>query len=212
MINPHSAMRQFLPSLAALLLAACATPQYTYYFDKHDYCAGAKERQKQEIPASWELPALTASVAKETQPAAALNHSTPATTVTTNEGLKQVPSSTSRKELRQSLKQSIRGYQQVVKQQRMAEQPAERNGKVSGMAVAGFVAALVAPISVYLFIPLAIMAIIFSSIGLGQTRRNPELRGRGLAIAGLVIGILEMSLLLIVVLAIAAIFAGSGWS
>lgn len=212
MINPHSAMRLFFASLAALLLAACATPQYTYHFDKHDYFAGAKERQKADIPIGRELPELTASVAKETQPAAAINHSTPATTVTANEGLKQLPPSTSRKELRQSLKQSIRGYQQVVKQQRMAEQPAERNGKVSGMAVAGFVAALVAPISVYLFIPLAIMAIIFSSIGLGQTRRNPELRGRGLAIAGLVIGILEMSLLLIVILAIAAIFAGSGWS
>ena len=52
-------------------------------------------------------------------------------------------------------------------------------GKTNGMAVAGFVLSL-------LCWPLGI---IFSAIGMNQTKADPSQGGRGLAIAGLVISI-----------------------
>ena len=39
---------------------------------------------------------------------------------------------------------------------------------------------------------LAILAIVFGGVGIGRTNRNPELKGRGMAITGLVLGILGL--------------------
>lgn len=58
----------------------------------------------------------------------------------------------------------------------------------SGFAIAGFILSLL-PYT-------AILGIIFSAIGLSATSNNKK-RGRGLAIAGLVIGIFTMLLLVI---------------
>jgi FtsH-binding integral membrane protein len=56
------------------------------------------------------------------------------------------------------------------------------SGKTNGMSVAGFVLSL-------LFCT-APLGLIFSAIGMNQTKKDPSQGGRGLAIAGLVIGII----------------------
>ena len=62
------------------------------------------------------------------------------------------------------------------------------DAKTDGMAIAGFITGLV---SLFLFgIILGPLGIIFSAIALKRIKRNPEKRkGRGLAIAGLILGI-----------------------
>jgi len=60
--------------------------------------------------------------------------------------------------------------------------------KFSGFAIAGFVLSF--------FGITSILGIIFSSIGLSKTK-NKKKRGRGLAIAGLVIGIIDLILLIL---------------
>ena len=52
--------------------------------------------------------------------------------------------------------------------------------KTNGMAITGFVVSLIG---------CSILGIIFSAIGMNQTKKDPTQGGRGLAIAGLVIGI-----------------------
>jgi hypothetical protein len=69
------------------------------------------------------------------------------------------------------------------------------SGESNGMAVAGFVLSLVGLI--ILAIPMGILAIIFSSIGLNAAL-NKGKRGKGLAIAGLIIGIIDLLVGLIV--------------
>ena len=55
--------------------------------------------------------------------------------------------------------------------------------KTNGMAIAGFVTALACCSPV---------GIILSSIGLSQINRNPSQKGKGLATAGLIIGIISL--------------------
>ena len=55
--------------------------------------------------------------------------------------------------------------------------------KTNGMAIAGFVIALLC---------CSPLGIIFSAIGLNQIGKDPSQGGKGLAIAGLVLGILGM--------------------
>jgi Co/Zn/Cd efflux system component len=52
------------------------------------------------------------------------------------------------------------------------------------------VAALVMGILGLFFNLLAILAIIFGGIGMSQTGKDPNLKGRGMAVAGLVLGII----------------------
>ena len=71
-------------------------------------------------------------------------------------------------------------------------QPSNSPARMSGMAVAGFVLSVVGAIPCFWFWFLQIpgyLGTIFSIIGLKQTK-NGERRGRGLAIAGLVIGVI----------------------
>ncbi|MFM9006009.1 MAG: DUF4190 domain-containing protein, partial [Flavobacteriales bacterium] len=56
-------------------------------------------------------------------------------------------------------------------------------------------------------IVLAILAIVFGGIGMGRTKRDPELKGRGMAITGLVLGIIGM-LFVVLVLAILSLSFG----
>ncbi len=55
--------------------------------------------------------------------------------------------------------------------------------RTSGMAVAALVLGILG---------LSLFAIIFGAIAMNQTKRDPNLSGRGLAIAGLVLGIIGM--------------------
>jgi xanthine/uracil permease len=52
--------------------------------------------------------------------------------------------------------------------------------KTNGMAITGFVVSLIG---------CSLLGIIFSAVGMNQTKKDPSQGGRGLAIAGLVIGI-----------------------
>jgi hypothetical protein len=73
--------------------------------------------------------------------------------------------------------------------------------QTQGLAVAGFISSVVG-----LFIasiPLGLLAIIFGGISLKKIRRSQgRLRGRGLAIAGIVIGIIDVVVMIILLAAI----------
>ncbi|MBA7578872.1 hypothetical protein ES708_20738 [subsurface metagenome] len=71
-----------------------------------------------------------------------------------------------------------------------APAPAKRAAageKTSGFAIAALVMGIV---GVIFFGPLAILAIIFGAIGISQIGKDPSLKGRGMAVAGLVLGII----------------------
>ena len=74
--------------------------------------------------------------------------------------------------------------------------------KTDGISIAAMVCGILCYFIPYVGIILAILAIIFGGIGLRRTKSNPELKGKGMAIAGLVLGIVG---LLFVVLAAALI-------
>ena len=57
------------------------------------------------------------------------------------------------------------------------------SGKNNGMAITGFVLSLIPC--------LGLLGIVFSAIGMAQTKKDPSQGGRGLAIAGLIIGIVS---------------------
>ena len=67
-------------------------------------------------------------------------------------------------------------------QQQYVPQPPQ---KTNGLAVAGFVCAL--------FPCISLLGLIFSAVALNQIGKNPNQGGKGLAIAGLVIGIIFTS-------------------
>jgi len=76
----------------------------------------------------------------------------------------------------------------------------EGEPRTDGMSIAAMVCGILCYFVPFVGIVLAILAIIFGGIGLRRTQNNPELKGKGMAIAGLVLGILG---LLFVVLAAA---------
>lgn len=72
----------------------------------------------------------------------------------------------------------------------------------SGLAVASLVLGIIG-----IFINfLSILAIIFGAIAMSQTGRNPNLKGRGMAVAGLVLGIVVAAFWIIII-----IIAGSAF-
>ncbi len=74
--------------------------------------------------------------------------------------------------------------------------------RTSGLAIASLVLGIVG-----IFINfLSILAIIFGAIAMGQTGRNPNLKGRGMAVAGLVLGIIVAAFWIIII-----IFVGSAF-
>jgi hypothetical protein len=68
-----------------------------------------------------------------------------------------------------------------------APAPAATGERTSGMAVTALIMGI---LGFVFFGPLAILAIIFGGIGLSQTGKDPTLKGRGMAVAGLVLGII----------------------
>jgi uncharacterized membrane protein YvbJ len=74
--------------------------------------------------------------------------------------------------------------------------------RTSGLAIAS----LVLGIAGFLINPLSILAIIFGAIAMSQTGRNPNLKGRGMAVAGLVLGIVVAAFWIIII-----VFVGSAF-
>ena len=66
---------------------------------------------------------------------------------------------------------------------------------VEATTTSGFaIAALVCGIAGFLINFIAVLAVIFGAIGMSQVSKNPNLKGKGMAIAGLVMGIIVVFL------------------
>ena len=79
--------------------------------------------------------------------------------------------------------------------------------KTDGISIAAMVCGILAFFVPTVGIVLAILAIVFGGIGMGRTRRNPELKGRGMAITGLVLGILAFVVVLLLAAYLVAFFS-----
>ncbi len=77
----------------------------------------------------------------------------------------------------------------------------EDRPRTDGLSIAAMVCGIVGVVLPGSGIILSILAIIFGGIGMGRTSRNPELRGKGMAITGLVLGIVGL-LVTVLVLAL----------
>jgi hypothetical protein len=83
----------------------------------------------------------------------------------------------------------------------------EDKPRTDGMSIAAMVCGILSFFVPILGLVLAILAIIFGGVGLGRTNRDPELKGRGMAVTGLVLGIIGM-LFVIMVLTILSLSFG----
>lgn len=83
--------------------------------------------------------------------------------------------------------------------QQMAVQYYVNAQRTSGFAIASMVLGIV-----WIYWVGSVLAIIFGHIALSQIRKNPNLRGRGMAIAGVVLGYVGMAVFALGMLALAA--------
>ena len=80
----------------------------------------------------------------------------------------------------------------------MVHNPYTGAGRTSGLAIASMVLGIL-----WIFYIGSILAVIFGHIAISQTGKDPTLRGRGMAIAGLVLGYIGIGLLALSMLAVA---------
>jgi len=76
--------------------------------------------------------------------------------------------------------------------------------RTSGLAITSMICGILGIIIPYLGFILAILGIVFGAIAIHQTGSQPNLGGRGMAIAGLVLGIIAIALWAIVISLVAA--------
>jgi uncharacterized membrane protein YvbJ len=74
--------------------------------------------------------------------------------------------------------------------------------RTSGLAIAALITGILG---------ISLLAIIFGGIAMSQTSKDPNLKGRGMAVAGLVLGILGMVAVVIWVIFAAIWSAGFWW-
>ena len=148
------------------------------------------EQNKNEVPANTNEHVLTASAAKQinqinTKSIKLLNKNGP------------LPQE---KQNKSTLKSKLNGNKIILLK--------EDGSKLNGLALTGFITSLVGLFYfLYLGIPFGILAIIFSAIGLHKINKNPgEWKGKGFAIAGLVIGIVSILLWILLFALLVAIF------
>lgn len=79
--------------------------------------------------------------------------------------------------------------------------------RTDGLSVAAMVCGILSFFVPLVGLVLAILAIVFGGIGIGRTQRNPDLKGRGMAITGLILGILGL-FFVVFTLIIASLFFG----
>lgn len=127
-------MTRYLFPLAAVLLAACSTPKYTYVFDKYDYNSGKHASARIEAP--FEVPgavaeqaiaenplrldaeAMVANAGPEAPPSLARTEHTPAAASVDKEPVKSYKemSRAERKEFRKEAKELIKTYIKAKKE------------------------------------------------------------------------------------------------
>lgn len=71
--------------------------------------------------------------------------------------------------------------------------------KTSGLAVAAMVCGICGLVVPWVGFVLSILGIVFGGIAISQTSKNPNLGGKGMAIAGLVTGIVAIALWVILI-------------
>ena len=89
----------------------------------------------------------------------------------------------------------------TVQTEPLPQRPLEAS-RNSGLAVAS----LVLGIAGFFINFLSILAIIFGALGMSQTAKNPELKGRGMAITGLVLGIVVVAGWILIILFFGSFF------
>lgn len=62
------------------------------------------------------------------------------------------------------------------------------------MAVASLVLGILSMLGAMTFLLPPVLAVIFGHLALGETKRDPALEGRGMAVAGLVMGYISLAL------------------
>lgn len=97
-----------------------------------------------------------------------------------------VQSTLPQSDVKQAVKSIDKATRKELKRQ-WRQRTSQASGAVSGLAVASLVCGILA--FFVLGIVLGILAIIFGGVALSKIRKNPEVSGRGMAIAGLVLGI-----------------------
>jgi hypothetical protein len=80
-------------------------------------------------------------------------------------------------------------------------------GSYNGFAIASLVLGILALITYYGAFVFGVLAIIFGAIALKRIRNNPGQKGRGMAIAGLICGIVALIAMLIIFSVVASAFA-----
>jgi hypothetical protein len=78
--------------------------------------------------------------------------------------------------------------------------------RTDGISIAAMVCGILAFFVPYAGIVLAILAIVFGGIGMRRTKANPDLKGRGMAITGLVLGIVAFFVVLLAALFLVSLF------
>jgi len=76
--------------------------------------------------------------------------------------------------------------------------------RTSGLAITSMICGILGIVIPYLGFILAVLAIVFGAIAIHQTGSQPNLGGRGMAIAGLVLGILAIAMWVIIISLVAA--------
>ena len=89
----------------------------------------------------------------------------------------------------------------TIQTEPLPQRPLEAS-RNSGLAVAS----LVLGIAGFFINFLSILAIIFGALGMSQTAKNPELKGRGMAITGLVLGIVVVAGWILIILFFGSFF------
>ena len=178
--------RILLCIVAAASLAACSSPKYTYYFDQQKFNAANELTKSDDGIARPNENSVTAS----SQPGLAdetFASTLPSVTPVAEVALVQQPkTSITTKTLTEETKPTTSVKDEVKKDKKKRAIRARKADTESSFAIAGFVCSLV---SLFVLWPLSIPGVIFSALGLKSAKR-------GLAIAGLIIGIVALVLVL----------------
>jgi hypothetical protein len=170
--------------LLPVIIAGCAAPKYTYYFDRVK--ALTPSQVALESQSSYAKPRLMVSV--DSGPVYFSRTGEFETTPVENIEEKTL----TKREIRNERKKIRREAITLIKELRSAKnddsiRSVKADASKNGFAIAGFVSSLV---GLLLLWPLCILGIIFSAIGMKSERK-------GLATAGLIIGIVGVVLVLI---------------
>lgn len=84
----------------------------------------------------------------------------------------------------------------------------QQNRRTSGISIAALVCGICG-ILPYIGFLMSVLGIIFGAVGISQTGKDPNLGGRGMAIAGLVLGIAMIALWIILILAVGVLVASA---